>query len=125
MRPRLALSIGAVVALIFGLGLALAPKQMASGFMFDYPPEAAILSRDLGVTLIGLGVLNWMARDATGPPLRGLLVANALIQVLEIVVNGAEIAAGQLPTAAAGGLVFHLALGAVFVSALMRRDEAR
>jgi hypothetical protein len=63
MRPRLALTIGAVVA---------------------FSREAEILSRDLGVTLLGLGVLNWMTRGATGAPLRGVLVGNIAIQVLEI-----------------------------------------
>ena len=124
MRPRLALTIGGVVAFLFGLGLTLAPAQMASGFMFAFPREAEILSRDLGVTLLGLGVLNWMTRGATGAPLRGVLIGNILVQGLEIVVNGAEIAAGQLPTGAAGGLVLHLVLGGIFSSALMRADRA-
>lgn len=124
MRPRLALSIGAVVAFLFGLGLTLAPAQTAGGFMFAFPREAEILGRDLGVTLLGLGVLNWMTRGATGAPLRGVLVGNILIQGLEIVVNGVEIAASQLPAAAAGGLVFHLVLGGIFASALMHPDGA-
>lgn len=120
MRPSLALSIGAVLAVVFGAALALLPVQMLSGFGLGTPTEAQIVSRDVGVTLIGLGIINWLAREATGAPLRGLLWGNIFIQVAEFVVNGWEVAAGSLPAAAAGGLVIHLALAVVFVLGLRR-----
>ncbi len=120
MRPQLSLSIGALAALVFGLALALAPAQMLSGFGLGTPVEGQIVSRDVGVTLIGLAIINWMARDATGTALRGLLWGNIFIQAAEIVVNGWEIAAGILPSAAAGGLVIHLVLGIVFALGLRR-----
>ena len=65
-----------------------------------------------------------MARNATGEPLRALLVGNVVVQALEIVVNGYEIVVRDLPTQAAGGLVIHLVLGAVFVLA-MRSPSSR
>src|SRR5947209_9576774 len=108
MRPSLALSIAAVLAILFGLSLALLPAQMLTGFGLRTPDEALVVSRDVGVTLIGLGIINWLARDATGAPLRGLLWGNIFIQVAEFVVNGWEIVAGILPAAAAGGLVIHV-----------------
>ena len=80
--------------------------------------------RDVGATLIGLGVINWMARNATGDALRALLVGNVVIQALELVINTYEIVVGDLPTQAAGGLVIHLILGAVFVLA-MRSPSSR
>ena len=124
MRPSLALSIGAILALIFGLSLALVPGQMLAGFGLAAPGEAIVLSRDVGVTLIGLGILNWLGRNAVGAPLRAILVGNLVVQVLELVVNGWEIASGQLPGAAAPGLVIHLALGGIFVSALIRPEAS-
>lgn len=84
MRPSLALSIGAVAAVLFGLPLVLAPEQVLSGSGLGAPTEALILSRDAGVLLIGLGIINWMARDALGPPLRGLLWGNIFIRVGEL-----------------------------------------
>lgn len=120
MRPQLSLSIGAVVAVAFGLALALAPSQMLAGFGLGTPAEGQILSRDVGVTLIGLGIINWMARGATGTALRGLLWGNIFIQVAEFAVNGWEIAAGILPSAAAGGLVVHLVMAIVFALGLRR-----
>jgi hypothetical protein len=97
---------------------------MLAAFGLGVPEEAKVLSRDVGATLIGLGVINWMARNATGEPLRALLVGNVVVQALELVVNGYEIASGVLPAQAAGGLLIHLVLGAVFVLA-MRSSSSR
>lgn len=120
MRPSLALSIGAVAAVLFGLALLLAPAQMLSGFGLGTAPEGLVVSRDIGVTLIGLGIVNWLARDATGPAVRAILIGNIFIQVAEIVVNGYEVAVAILPAQAAGGLVLHLALAIVFWLGLRR-----
>ena len=120
MSPRLALIIGAIAAVAFGLVLTVAPASMLGGFGLGVPNEAIVLSRDVGVTLIGVGVINWIGRDARGTPLRAILVGNVVIQALELVVNGYEIGAGLLPGQAAGGLVIHLVLGAIFVLAMRR-----
>ena len=120
MSSKLALTIGAVAALIFGAALALAPAQMLSGFGLGVPTEALVVSRDVGVTLLGLALINWLARDAAGPAVRALLIGNLFIQLAETVVNGWEVAAGILPGQAAGGLVIHLALAVVFALPLRR-----
>ena len=120
MSPTLALMIGAVVAILAGLGFALAPAQLLSGFGFTAPPEAVVVTRDIGVTLVGLGILNWLARDAVGSALRAILIGNLFIQVAELVVNGWEIAVGLIPAQAAGGIVLHVVLGALFLLALRR-----
>ncbi len=116
--------IGGVAAVVFGLALLVFPTSMLAGFGLAVPNEAKVVSRDVGATLIGLGVINWMARNATGDALRALLVGNVVVQALELVINGYEIAVGDLPTQAAGGLLIHLILGAVFVLA-MRSASAR
>lgn len=120
VSPRLALMIGGVAAVIFGVLLLVFPASMLGGFGLAVPTEAVVLSRDVGATLIGLGVINWMARDATGQALRALLVGNVVVQALELVVNFGEIVSGQLPAQSAGGLLIHLVLGAVFVLAMRR-----
>jgi len=116
--------IGGVAAVVFGLGLLVFPTSMLAGFGLAVPTEAKVLSRDVGATLIGLGVINWMARNATGDALRALLVGNVVVQALALVVNTYEIAIGDVPTQAAGGLLIHLVLGAVFVLA-MRSPTSR
>jgi hypothetical protein len=72
------------------------------------------------VLLIGLGIIDWAAREAGGAPLRGLLWGNIFIRVGEIVNNGWAIVDGMLPPWAAGGLVVPVVLVIVFASALRR-----
>lgn len=116
--------IGGVAAIVFGLALLVFPTTMLANFGLAVSDGAKVLSRDVGATLIGLGVINWMARNATGEALRALLVGNVVIQALEFVINAYEIAVGDLPTQAAAGLLIHLVLGAVFVLA-MRSPSSR
>jgi len=120
MRPSLALSIGAVAAAAFGLALLLAPAQLLAGFGLGTAVEGQVLSRDLGVTLIAIAIVNWLARDATGPAVRAILIGNLFLQLAELVVNGYEMAVAILPMQAAGGLVIHLALAIVFWLGLRR-----
>ena len=122
MRPTLALSIGAVFAVLLGLPLLLAPSQMLTAFGLGMPNEGLILARDAGVLLIGVGIIDWMARDAVGAPLRGLLWGNIFIRGAEIVVNVWEIAVGMIPLNAGGliGLAVSLALVVMFALALRR-----
>ena len=110
--------IGGIAAVVFGLALFVSPESMLAGFGLATPAAAKVLSRDVGATLIGLGVINWMARNATGEVLRALLVGNVVVQALELLINSYEIVVGDLPTQAAGGLVIHLILGGVFVLAM-------
>lgn len=118
MNPKLALTIGAVAAAIFGVLLTFFPAPMLNGFGLQATNEGTILSRDLGVTLLGISILNWLGRNATGAALRAILVGNLAIQVFEFLVNGYELLVGQLPSTAAGGEIIHIVLGLIFVLAL-------
>jgi hypothetical protein len=91
MRPSLALTVVAAWAVVAGLASTLFPAQMLSGFGLATPNEALIVARDNGVTLIGVGIINLMARNATGASLRGLLWGNIFIQVGIAAVNAWEV----------------------------------
>jgi hypothetical protein len=125
MRPRLALSIGAVFNLPLGLVLVVAPAPLLSALGFaDAPASALVLARDTGTLLIGVGIIDWLARDAVGPPLRGLLWGNLFTRVAAMAVNSWEFATGLLPSEVgvqfAFGVVLNLALITVFALALRR-----
>jgi len=125
MRPSLALSIGAVFNIVFGLPLLLATAPMLAAFGWAATPnEALVPARDAAVLLLGMGIIDWLARDATGPPLRGLLWGNILTRAAAGAVNSWELAAGILPSAAVGvfpiGLGLNIALIVVFALALRR-----
>jgi hypothetical protein len=120
VRPRLALSIGAVAAFVPGLAGILVPAQVLSAFELGAPTEALIQTRDLAVTLMSLGIINWMARDAVGPALRGLLWGNLFLQVANIVVHVWEIVVGLFPAWAPALLVLPVALVIMYALALRR-----
>lgn len=119
MRTKPLLVASAVLALLFGLGLTLAPDAMMS--QFGLTPDAAgrVLSRDLGVVLVAVGVMDWLARNAQpGPALSAILWANLLVQGLETVVDTIHIATKQIAVAGVGGVALHVILGALFAWAL-------
>ena len=102
MRPSLALAIGGVFSILVGLPILLAPAQMLSFLGIAAPPNIALIqARDTGTVLIGVGIINWLARDAVGAPLRGLLWGNLFIRVAALVVNYWELASGLMPSGAA------------------------
>jgi hypothetical protein len=57
--------LGGLVALLSGFAFLVFPTTMLGAAGLATPNEALVVSRDIGATLIGLGVINWMARDAT------------------------------------------------------------
>jgi hypothetical protein len=125
MRPSLALSIGAVFHILVGLPILLAPAQMLSALGIAAPPDIALVqARDTGTVIIGVGIINWLARNAVGAPLRGLLWGNIFIRVAAMVVNYLELAAGLIPSVAASLFpiltVINIALIAMFALALRR-----
>jgi hypothetical protein len=126
MRPSLALSIGAVFAILPGLVLVIAPAETLSAFGWPGAPNAALVpERDSGVLLIGVGVIDWLARNALGAPLRGLLWGNIFIRVAALAVNGWDLAAGMLPPnprGVLGGAFGVLSLASIVMFALALRN---
>jgi len=124
MRPSLALAIGALFSILVGLPSVFAPAQTLFAFGFAMPIEGLVPARSNGVLLVGVGLIDWLARGAVGPPLRGLLWGNIFIRVAETLLNGWELAAGMLPPTASGVLVaaagVDIALIVMFALALRR-----
>jgi len=125
MRPSLALSIGAVFGILLGVPLVLAPAQVFSALGVAMPAEGLVPARDVGVLLAGVGIIDWLARDAVGAPLRGLLWGNIFIRAVEMVVNVWELAAGLILTTMGGAslaatLGLNVALIVMFALALRR-----
>lgn len=87
----------AVFWTVAGLVGILAPTPYMSSFGLQAPQEAVIAVRDGGVVLVGLGIINWLARDAVGAPLRGLLWGNIFILVADAALNLWEMAVGIAP----------------------------
>ena len=63
MTPKIFLTVFAVLAALFGVGFVAAPNDVLGIYGFPASPHLAILGRLFGGTLLGLAVLQWLARD--------------------------------------------------------------
>ena len=125
MKPKLMLTIGGVLAVLFGLALTFAPDAMMTRFGLKPDAAGAVLSRDLGVTLVAIGAMNLLARNAgPGPALSAILWANLLVQAFQIFTDAYHITSGQIASSGWGGVGLHVVLGAGFALALARPDKA-
>jgi hypothetical protein len=120
---KIFLSIAAVLAWLFGFMLLFMPAKFYAPTGMVLTPLLGTLAEAHGATLVGLGVIDWLARGATGRGLRAVLAGNLVIQLLSlaVVVHTMRLGAG---TAVAPGVVIHVVLGAGFAIALARARRA-
>ncbi len=127
MRPSVALSIGGIFYVLLGLITVLAPGQLVTAVGWPTPGDETLVPvRDGGTVLIVLGVIDWLARDAVGSPLRGLLWGNLLRPVGSVAVHVWEIATGAIPATVVGvaavALAVDVALFVLFALALRNAE---
>jgi hypothetical protein len=120
---RLFLAVAAVLAWLFGGLLLLAPAHFYAPTGMVMTPLLATVAQAHGATLIGLGVIDWLARSSAAAGARAILAGNLVIQVLSlaVVVRTMTLGAGA---AVAPGVIIHVVLGALFAFFLVRGRRA-
>jgi hypothetical protein len=78
MNLRTFLTIAAIVALVYALGLILMPALMATTYGFGTSDSEILLTRFFGVELLVLGVIYWLAKDFTGANARPLITGSLI-----------------------------------------------
>ncbi len=78
MKLRTFLTIVAVVALLYGLGLLLLPSFMATTYGFGTSPSEILLARFFGVAMLTLGLINWLAKDLTGASIKPIILGSLI-----------------------------------------------
>ena len=85
----------------------------------------ATLAQAHAATLIGLGVVNWLAREADRSGIIAVMTGNLVVQILSlgVVLHTMFLGAG---VSVAPGVVIHIVLGSLFAYFLLRarRDVA-
>jgi len=76
MNTRTVMTIAAVVALVFALGLILMPAFMGTLYGTGTSPNQLLLARLFGSALLGFGLINWLARDSDYATLRPIILGN-------------------------------------------------
>jgi len=118
---RWALTIGAVLAWIFGAMLLFAPGPFFAPIGVVVTDKIAAVAQAQGAILVGLGVINFLARGTVDPTaLRAVLVGNLVVQLLSLGVAIRALALGIFPPQGAPSIVVHVVLGALFALALRR-----
>jgi len=96
-KIRMLLTVGAVVGLMFGLGLLLAPRLLLSVYGLSTDGTGELLARLFGVEFIGFNVATWVARDsdprAKGSAARVILRAHLISETIGALVSA--VAASQ------------------------------
>ncbi len=115
---KLFLSLAAILAWLFGAGLLLAPAGFYAPLGITMTPLLATVAQAHGATLLGLGVINWLARNAEREGLKAVLAGNLVVQVLSLFVaiqTMALVGKGAFPA-----LTIHTVLGIFFAFFLLK-----
>jgi hypothetical protein len=111
---RIFISISAILAWIFGVMLLLMPSPFYSPTGIIMSPMMETIAQAHGATLIGLGVINWLARDSDRKGIMAISAGNFVVQLLSlaVVIRTITIGAGA---SVAPGIIIHVLLGSFFV----------
>lgn len=113
------LSVAAVLAWLFGAMLLLNPAGFYAPTGMELTPMLATLAQAHGATLVGMGVVIWMARGLAGAAIRPVLAGNLVVQILSLGVVLRTMSLGAGPKVLPG-VVIHVTLGAFYTWYLLR-----
>jgi hypothetical protein len=112
---RVFLAVSAVLAWVFGGALLFATSQFFAPMGVGVTPAIAVIGQAQGAILLGLGVINWMARHESGPAVRPVLAGNLVVQLTSLAVIARALALRIVPAQNAGAVVIHTLLGAGYL----------
>lgn len=121
---RAFLILAAVLAFLFGAALVFAPGPFLAPMGITASGAVAITAQAQGAILLGLGVINLLARNLKGPAVQPVLIGNFVVQVVSLVVVARALILGIVPPANAPAVVVHTGLGIGFCVFLIRNGRA-
>jgi hypothetical protein len=78
MKLRTFLTIVAVIALLYALGLILMPAFMATTYGLGTSASEILLGRFFGVEMLVVGLITWLAKDLTGASVRPIIIGSLI-----------------------------------------------
>jgi hypothetical protein len=118
---RRVLTLGAVLAWLFGAMLLLAPGPFFAPIGIVLDEKLATIAQNQGAALIAIGLIDFLARGVTdAAALRAVLIGNLVIQLLSLAIAVRALALGIFPPQGAPAVVIHVVLGILFGLALRR-----
>jgi len=87
VKLKTLLVFNAIVALVYGIGLVLVPAAVAVLHGITPSPGTNLVGQFFGVTLIGIGLLVWFARNVADPVAqRAIVLAQLVATVIGVIV---------------------------------------
>lgn len=81
------LSATALLALLFGVGLALMPDVLLGIFGVTLDVTGVLFARNLGGAWLGYALLNWQAREASTQTRRAVVQADLIVAAFGVVLS--------------------------------------
>ncbi len=94
MSVKIFLAILAILAVAFGVGFLVAPAALGSVYGTQNTPTSELMARFFGDALLGWGLILWFARNFDGAPLRFVLLATGVADVVAVVFAAESVMAG-------------------------------
>ena len=118
------LAVAAVLAWLFGGMLIFMPQEFYAPVGIAMTPMLATNSQAHGATLIGLGVIDWLARGADRRGIVAVLAGNLVTQILSLLVVARTMQLGA-GAAMAPAIVIHVVLGTLFTYFLFKATRLK
>jgi len=109
MKLRSFLIIVAVIALLYAIGLLLAPEFMDSTYgMGASSPGEILMDRFFGTALLTLGLIAWLAKDLTGASVRPIITGSLIGDAVGVVVSLMGVLGGVMNATGWSSVVIYL-----------------
>ena len=119
MNAKQYLTVAAILAIIYGIGFLVIPANLLVLYGTPAPDARIVLTAQyFGVALLGLGLTVWFVRNCPDAgTIRGVLIGNAIGDVVGFVITGWGMMQGLLNATAWSSLIIYgaLALGAIYL----------
>lgn len=116
---KIFISLAALLAWFFGAMLLLFPVEFYAPTGITMTPMLSTIAQAHGATLVGLGVIDWLARSAERIGLIAVLAGNLAVQLISLLVVIRTISLGA-GLGVAPAIVIHVVLGSLFAFFLLK-----
>jgi hypothetical protein len=114
MNTRTVLTVGAVVFLLYGLATLFVSSIINPLYGFGTTASELLLTRFLGGALLGLGLINWLAKDQDYSTLHPIFIGNLITDVVGLILALTGTLAGTLSAVGWVSVVLWLVLSLAF-----------
>lgn len=111
MKLKTLLVFNTIVALVFGISFVLIPATVAGLYGITPSPGTNLAGQFFGVTLIGIGLICWLARNIADPGAqRAIILAQLISAVIGVIVAVMGTISGVMNAVGWSAVVIYLLL---------------